>query len=195
MVQPILLLTMLCLLITFAVVAYFFVRRRTLEASLKIQVNDLKAQVTDYRDRLDRIELHATDYINSIGANGSRDLFQLRSIILTLEKLVTDIEACLVTPETESMLEARALLEKTLAGAEEAPPARNKEQANLVTPTTTLPPGWEMVLESLIQDLGSKIAQASLSADHAGIPKRRKKERTLLSLIHAGIKPSGPYQW
>lgn len=178
--------------IVLALLLYLVMRRSSLEQRLTERVRAIEDHVAAYQERVQLIVPHASDYINSLGLDGNRLLDEIRVRISSIEALTQEVGSLLAAKDLGALQEAELLLDGNH-------PVQQRPRRNFDGTTTqycTLPPGWDEELEEMLQQLGSRLSQASLRAAEAGIPKRPKRQSTIFSLFKAGIKTTGkPYDW
>lgn len=169
-----------CVLIfCYAVVRLVSIHQR-LDHAVRSKLYELQDRLEAFEKRLGLIQEHALDYMNSISGEGSRALYQLQQIISAQRELIREIEGHLAAQDINALRNADRLLEDTLH--------KNRMQhSEKKTATMRLTENWEVKSEELLQTLGLDISLASQSSHDSGIPRRRKRRGTSMSLKEAGI--------
>lgn len=178
----------------FAIVllAVLLVRRDMLSKRITKRFRALSNSMYEFNSRVRVVETHAADYMNSLGPEGTRLLTELRNSMNSINLLLDEIGALLATQDIGALNEAAQLLDGT--HPEQVREVRNYD--GTISRRYTLPENWERQLEGMIQRAGQEVSSASMNATETGIPKRRKAQPTIFSLIRAGIRPkNGPYGW
>lgn len=174
-----------------SVLAFVLILLLLKKASLKSEVYRetamLRNRIEEFKIRIKLVEPHAADYMNSLGAEGSRAVLRLRDIISALERLIQELDNLLAYNHLGTLFEAKHLLDTAFLSEE----PEDKKEGFVTLSYDTLTSKWEEEIEDLLQEVGGKIANASISAEEVGIPKRRKRQPTLLSLYKADIRPKG----
>ena len=149
-------------------------------SEVETQVDVLEIRIKQFRRRYGIVQEDAIDYINSIGAEGSRVLYALGQEIAAAEGLVEQMKLLLRSMAPYAADEVRAMLDGV----------HPTQLDEAVERLYSLPVNWEHRLESQLQSLGKLVSQASIEAGVSGVPKRPKRKRTLLNLLDAGIRIS-----
>ncbi len=186
-----------CLVLTIVLLQWFLSARSKLEAQLRQDLGEYQLRVSEYQKRLSMIDPYASDYMNSLSAESSSALIQIRRLISSHQRLIQELHAVLLSGDTERFPDALALLQKLLARPSEAPltsgatsadRARNYQLVDTgdeIVPT--IPKNWELQAEALLQQVGQDVYHASLKAQEIGLPRNRKRKPTIQSLWSAGI--------
>ena len=172
----------LCILIfCYAVMRLVSIHSR-LDGAVRGKLTELQERLSSFEHRLSLIQEHALDYMNSISGEGSRALYQLQQIIASQRELIAQIESHLASQDINALRKADRLLEETL---HKATPVGHGSKSSAAY--GKLLENWESRSEELLQTLGLDISLASESSRSSGLPKRRKRRGTSMSLKEAGI--------
>ena len=171
---------------------YILLRRDSMYHRLQSRLGFLESRMQEYNERVGIVETQASDYMNSLGPEGSRMLAEIRDMVNSINYLLDEVGSLAATKDIGALQEAELLLEGRHPGQNET--VRNFDGTQ--TTRYTLPPDWEERLEIMLQHVGQEVSLASINAKEAGIPKRKKKQSTIFSLFKAGIRTGkGPYEW
>lgn len=190
MTSTALLIAIVCTVLVLVVIGAVIVKKDSLEQRLGVQLDDLEGRFKDYQKRMSLIEAHAVDYANSLGNDGLTAVAEVRETLAAIYRTITEVGSLLATKDLGAMQEAALLI------SGRAPAEAKFLSGEAVATAGVLATDWEGRLEELLQQIGSRVSSASLSAAEAGIPKREKRERTLFSLFKAKVYTGkGPYEW
>ena len=168
----------ICILVLcYAIVRLVSIHAR-LDSSVRTKLADLVERVENFEQRLTMIQGHALDYINSISGDGSRALYKLQRILATQREIIGRIQVFVERQDVDSLRQAEFILADTLSRA-------YIKQGT--APQNSVLDNWEAHTEELIQLLGFDISLASKSSHDSGMPKKRTRRPTSLSLKEAGI--------
>ncbi len=149
-------LVLLALMILDFITSYYKVRRKA-----KIKLRNEVPILEELQDQISIISNHANLYSNSLGAEGARLLFELKTIIDDQEQLLHMIDTCLENSEIDD-------LKNFYERYDEQTPKQKKF--------------WITRSQHLIDLLGKKIYEVSERSTNMGIPKARRRENTIESL-------------
>lgn len=177
-----------------------------MRASRKVRRNieEQLEKVTLFEERLRSIEMHAVDYMLSLGPDGRRTLDRLRTILGSQRDILGEIYRFLPACDQITRNVIANLLDSEVTGFRSRKPgdprtsgthfrivknssSDGEKRAALINYLTENV-GWHREAEELLQKLGSEIGRASVQADKSGLPKRNQKFSTLNSLKKAGIR-------
>ena len=185
------LIAILCAVLVLVVLFSIIMKKDKLENRVRDQFDDLITRLRDQQERLALIESHAVDYANSLGQGGSKVLSELRDAITSITVLLTEVESLIATKDLGALEEAQLLM-----NGKHPDPDSVLSVQGAARGSALLGGDWEGRLDELMQEIGSRVSSASMSAAEAGLPKREKKERTLFSLFKARVYTGkGPYEW
>ena len=191
MFNPAMLIAILCAVLVLVVMFSIILKKDKLEHRVRDLFEDLLSRLHDQQERLSLIESHAVDYANSLGETGIKVLTELRDSINCVNVLLTEVESLIATKDLGALEEAQLLLTGKHPDPDSVLSAQGASRGSAL-----LGSDWEGRLEELMQEIGSRVSSASMSAAEAGLPKREKKERTLFSLFKARVySGKGPYEW
>ncbi len=159
--------------------------QRCLLKTITVKYEDLNKRIKVFGERLELVQEHAIDYMNSLSGEGTRALYQLQKILSTQREIIAEVEQLGNAQDVISLQKANRLLDYLQSKANVKPSA---------SPSVDPPPrsdslldNWEPRSEELLQLLGLDVSLASDIAKRSGLPKRRKRQHTSLSLEEAGI--------
>lgn len=191
MINIAMLIAILCAVLVLVVMFSIIMKKDKLEYRVRDQFDDLISRLRDQQERLTLIEAHAVDYANSLGEGGIKVLTELRDSLNAITALMTEVESLIATKDLGALEEAQLLMNGKHPDPDSVLTAQGAARGSAI-----LGGDWEGRLEELMQEIGSRVSSASMSAAEAGLPKREKKERTLFSLFKARVYTGkGPYEW
>ena len=163
------------------------------DKSVKDKFESLQSRLGAFEHRLSLLQGHALDYMNSLSGEGTRALYRLQQILSAQRELMQQIESQIKLADVAALREAEKMLDDA-----NSPPSTTKQKAVKEQDHTEgeeqalqedeIPrTNWEQQAEELFQLLGLDIALASESSKSSGLPRRRKRQPTSLSLEEAGI--------
>ena len=186
------LVTVACSVFVLGLMLYIFFRRDSLYAKLRQRIGLLESRMREFNTRVIIVENQASDYMNSLGPEGSRLIAEIRDMVNSINYLLDEVGSLTATRDLGALQEAELLLEGRH-------PEQNEQVRNYdgtLSTRYTIPHDWEDRLESMLQTVGQEVSRASIKAKEAGIPKRPKRQSTIFSLFKAGIRTGkGPYEW
>jgi hypothetical protein len=161
-----------------------------LDTSVRTKLKDLCVRIVSFEQRLNLLQEHALDYMNSLSGDGMRALYELQQILMAQRNLLAQIDQLIQRQQVEDLREADRLIEFANSRARPAERESNPDYGTrLIDPSkpTEVLQGWESRGEELLQLLGLDISLASENSKNCGLPRRRKRKGTSMSLQEAGI--------
>ncbi len=150
---------------------------------LRKEFSQLRVMLRENEERVELIEAHALDYLNSISGRATRAFGVAKQIVLAINQVLDEGEALLERGDYAALIEAEELLESRLV--------LKKAHLNAVQDGYELPDlyrdQWGPTLDMLFQEVGKEISRASSAAREFNFGKRRSK-RTYEDLRRAGIR-------
>lgn len=177
-----------CLLSLVLLIKYFLRFRRM--KRIADRVDELGSNFYPLLERIRAVEEHAVDYANSLDSEALACLDELQKLSRSMESFMYEVEHRLEDGSYEAVREA----ELFVIGRH---PMQLRKELHYDGAELDLriDADWERHIERLLQIVGKSVSNASFAATELGVPKRRKRRATLLSLFRAGIKmEKGPYQ-
>ena len=186
------LVTVACSVFVLGIMLYIFLRRDSLYTRLRARLGFLESQMRDFNERVCIVENQASDYMNSLGPEGSRLIAEIRDMVNSINYLLDEVGSLAATRDLGALQEAELLLE----GKHPEQHEKIRNYDGTYSSRYTIPLDWDDRLEGMLQRVGQEVSRASINAKEAGIPKRKKKQSTIFSLFKAGIRTGkGPYEW
>ncbi len=209
------------LLIASLIVAFFFYRQVRYQMRYLQQIQSAQEETLSEVEKLNEkftvIRSHATDYINSLGPELAHEIFHIQNLLLAANAVLEEVQQLATSEELSALAQAHSLIETHFACKNsESPNDYRAKSAALNCPSTEqehsaqtstegfvsttsyreeLAPGWQEYVESQLKVIGEAINAASLSASATGLPKRRERKSTQISLKELGllrIEPKEP---
>ncbi len=178
----------LCIISLILLIAYFVRARRMKQVADK--VDELGSRFYPVLERVQAVEEHAVDYANSLDSESLVCLDELQKMVRTVKTVLFEVESRLESGDFREFKDAELFL--TGKHPRQLGTEQNFDGGEL---SLRIDPDWERHMERLLQIIGKSVSHASLAATEIGVPKRRKRKATLISLFRAGIKmDKGPYQ-
>ncbi|MFN8392429.1 MAG: hypothetical protein U0136_19205 [Bdellovibrionota bacterium] len=179
------------LIFGYAIVRLLSIHERV-ELSVRAKFDDIQGRVASFEHRLNLLQEHALDYINSLSGDGARALYELQQLLAAQNHLLEQIAEKIALQDINALRNAEKILDAMNQKAQltsERAELENSQVQKVYDPNdpSSLRPGWESRAEELLQLLGLDISLASESSRASGIPRRRKRRGTSMSLKEAGI--------
>jgi hypothetical protein len=146
-------------------------------------LNSLKSTCAEYQKRLNVVNLHATDYVNSLHAETSRTLLQLTNLLGYQYEITRKVEALLSSHGLRDLADAEKLLTGQMVPHEQS----GQEGAGFDQRSTTQRWAFEDRAEELLQKSGQDVYDASEKAGNLALPKKKDRKPTALHLREIGI--------
>jgi hypothetical protein len=143
-----------------------------------------KLTCAEFQRRLNVVNLHATDYVNSLPAETSRALLQLTNLLGYQYEIIKKVEALLAAHSPKDLVDAEKLLINQMVPHEQS----GQKGAIPVPSSTTRYWTFEDRAEELLQKTGQDVYNASEKARKLSLPKKRDRKPTVLHLEEIGIK-------
>jgi hypothetical protein len=122
--------------------------------------------------------------MNSLGAEGSRLIAEIRTTVNSINDLLNEVGSLVATRDLGALQEATLLLK----GEHPDQHTQVRKFDGTVSQRFVLPEDWDERLEALLQRAGQEVSEASMNATESGIPKRKKSESTMFDLQKARIR-------
>lgn len=174
-----------------AYLAYNIITKEVLRLRVSESFDEISNKLKDFQERLLLIEPRGIEYINSLGSEGAKVLYDLRVRMSNIEEFIGEIERLRSINSRLALLQAQHLIDT--AFIEHIVSRSNYNTKNLRismegVKTFSIPVDWELRIETLLQKLGKLIHTSSIRASRSGLKKRRDRQSTIQSLRQAGIK-------
>lgn len=158
--------------------------KRQAKERTKQKLDSILGTVSEFDSRLQIVRSHALDYLNSLGAEGARQMSEIQNSIARIQLAAEQAKNLLESENFKKM----KLAEKILDG-KEAILLDNSGSGKAGGWEYRIQDNWNEDIEQKLQDLGSNVANASKSAKNTGIPTfgRQFKRETIHDLKEAGI--------
>lgn len=162
---------LLCLFCVGGGYLYLLNLRSKLRAEVKSKLEELQTLVIAFEQRMGLVERHSLPYANALRKELSGNVPEIKKIITSKRKVLVDVEGLLLQGSIENLGKAKNKLNREL------PPGY-----------AFLPEHWSRRIEDCIQDVGSKVLEASRSLRRlSGEPSGKKRTTTDLNLEKAGV--------
>lgn len=180
---PLILLGVACIPVLLFTIAYGIQQRRKAK-HLRERLNVLDEVINGFEGRLLSIETHALDYMNSLTQDGSKALYEVKELISAGRNLADEVQELIETRDLSAYNEAERLLRDDFVISEEMV---RKFDGSYVRRYPKYR-NWKDVIENHLQQIGREVSRASTRATESGIPKRKKRQSTVVSLMQAGVR-------
>ena len=147
------------------------------ERIIRERLNAYRARCTDYQRRFTIVNRHATDYVNSLRGDTSKNMLQFSELMDKQLRTINQIEKVLLNITEAELIRANDLLTKCLR-------QRNEDNSNEV-------PVWEFEnhAEEILQAVGMAVYQAAENMRKLGLHGRRDGKSAAEDLAsEAGIR-------
>lgn len=162
--------------------ARLLLAKRSHAKQLHREFSQMRSMLSENQQRIDLIETHALDYLNSMSGRATRAFGVAKQIVLAINQVLREGEELLERGDYAALIEAEELLESRLV--------LKKAHLNAVQDGYELPDlyrdQWGPTLDKLFQEVGNEISRASNAAREFNFSKRDSK-RTYEDLRRAGI--------
>lgn len=181
--MPLVLLGIACVPVMLFAFAYWMQNRRRAK-SLRARLDQLDQHIGSFEERLLTIETHALDYLNSLTVDGNKALYETKELVAAGKNLADEIQELIETGDVAAYGEAERLLRDQFPLTEEMV---RKFDGSYVRRYPKYR-NWKDVIENNLQQVGREVSRASNRATESGIPKRKKRQSTVVSLMQAGVR-------
>ena len=144
-------------------------------------------EVMSLSGRFSIINSHAVDYINSLGPDIAHEIYHVQKILHAANAALAEAQLLLASEDISSLSRAQALLDRHFTRQQQAGIEPLPQDPDDIA-YKELSEDWKREVEEELQKIGKAIASASSRATETGLPKRRKRQSTLLSLKQIGIQ-------
>ena len=181
--MPLVLLGIACVPVILFAFAYWLQNRRRAK-NLRARLEILDEQLGSFEERLLTIETHALDYLNSLTTDGSKALYEVKELVAAGKNLADEVQELIETGDVAAFGEAEKLLRDQFPLHEEMV---RKFDGSYVRRYPKFR-NWKDVIENNLQQVGREVSRASNRATESGLPKRKKRQSTVVSLMQAGVR-------
>lgn len=180
---PLILIGVACVPVLLFAIAYLLQQRRRAK-QLRAKLDVLDAINADFEERMQTIETHALDYLNSLTNDGQKAIYEVKELISAGKNLADEVQELIESRDMGAFAEAEKLLRDDFPISEEMV---RKFDGTYVRRYPKYR-NWKDVIENNLQQIGREVSRASTRATQSGVPKRKKRQSTVVSLMQAGVR-------
>ena len=180
---PLILIGVACVPVLLFAIAYLLQQRRRAK-QLRAKLDVLDAINADFEERMQTIETHALDYLNSLTNDGQKAIYEVKELISAGKNLADEVQELIESRDMGAFAEAEKLLRDDFPISEEMVRKFDGTYVRRYPKYCN----WKDVIENNLQQIGREVSRASTRATQSGVPKRKKRQSTVVSLMQAGVR-------